>query len=62
MSIIADIASGETDTADLFFLFAVFLAVVAAILYAMRDARVVRFAPVTLSLAVGCAALAWLVL
>ena len=63
MSILADIANGNLDTADLFFLFAVFLAVLAAILYALADRpQVIRFAPVALSLAVGCGFLALLVL
>jgi hypothetical protein len=59
---IADIASGEVDTADLFFLFAILLGVLAAILYAVLEARITRWAPVALSLAVTCVAVGFLVL
>jgi hypothetical protein len=62
MSLLADIANGEVDTADLFFLFAVFLAVIAAGLYAALQPRVIRWAPVALSLSAACAWLALLVL
>lgn len=64
MSILADIAEGETNWADLFFLFAVIFAGLAAVLYAVavREPQATRWAPVTLSLAVGLAALGWLVL
>ena len=58
----ADIASGEVDTADIFFLFAVILGVVAAIAYATRRADAVVWAPVLGWLGFACAALAWLVL
>jgi hypothetical protein len=58
---IAEIASGEVDTADLFFLFAVILAAVATVLCAVTSA-ITRWAPVALSAAVAFASAGWLVL
>lgn len=58
----AAIVEGKIDTADVFFLVAVILAVIAAALYAAAEARITRWAPVLLSLAVGSVALALLVL
>ena len=68
MSLLADIAHGETDTADWFFLLAAIFAVVAAVFYAVAQQQRpnspdwIRWAPVMLSLAVGCAAAGFLVL
>jgi hypothetical protein len=59
---IAAIASGNSDTAEIFFLVAMILAVLAAVAYAVRRTDVIVWAPVLLSLAVASAALAWLVL
>lgn len=54
------IAEGNADTADLFFLIAIVLAVIAAVGYASTDW--LRLAPSLLCAAVACLALAWLVL
>jgi len=70
MGIIADIASGNIDTADLFFLLATILATLAAVVYFVgsrptadgRATNVAVWGPVLLSLAVASASLAWLVL
>ena len=59
---LADISSGNTGFADVMFLVAFILGILAALLYASRRADAVPFAPVLLSLAVAAAALAWLVL
>jgi hypothetical protein len=59
---LADIAHGHVDGADVFFLIAVILAVVAGLAYASRRADALPWAPVALSFAVACAALAWLLL
>ena len=59
---IADISTGNTGTADVFFLVALILALVAALLYGSRRTDAVPWAPVLLSLAVASASLAWLVL
>ena len=59
---LADIASGNTDTADVFFLIAVIFGVLAAVFYASRRTEITFWAPVLLSLAVASSALAWLVL
>ena len=69
---LADIASGNVDAADVFFLIAVILTAVAALLYAAGNrsvrgdsARVVTsavWAPVAAWLGVAFAALGWLVL
>ena len=66
MSILAvddGIWQGNLNLADAFFLIATILAVLAAILYSLTPPRpAIRWAPVALSLAVGCAAFSWLVL
>jgi hypothetical protein len=49
----ADILSGELDLADALFLVAVILAVAAAVLYAVVEPRLTRWAPVALCLAVA---------
>lgn len=56
--------TGNVNLADVFFLFATILAVAATIAYAVvpRSPAAARWAPVALSLAVACAAFAWLVL
>lgn len=59
---VADIASGNTGFADVMFLVALILGVLAALLYGSRRVDAVPFAPVLLSLAVASVALAWLVL
>jgi hypothetical protein len=59
---LADIATGNTSTADVFFLVALILALLAAILYAVRRPDASPFAPVLLSLAVASLSLSWLVL
>jgi hypothetical protein len=59
---LADIASGETDVADAFFLIALILAIIAALAYASRRTDALPWAPVLLSLAFASAAFAWLVL
>jgi hypothetical protein len=65
---LADIAHGEVDTADILFLVGVFLAAVAAILYMLattpqpRRVAVVVWAPVFGWLAVACLGAGWLVL
>ena len=43
---IADIASGETDTADIFFLFAVILMALAGLAYGLRRTDTTPWAPV----------------
>jgi len=53
---------GNVNLADVFFLFATILAVLAAIAYAVVSVPAARWAPVLLSLAVGCGMFAWLVL
>lgn len=60
MSLIADISSGNTATADVFFLIAVILAVLS--LLAHYSAQTARHAGALLSGAVAFAALGWLVL
>ena len=60
MTMLADIASGETDWADIFFLIAVILAVLSAL--AGYAAQHVRHSGTLLSAAVAFAALGWLVL
>ena len=50
---LADIASGNLDAADVFFLIATIVAVLAAVLYAVTEPRALRWAPVALSLAVA---------
>ena len=57
----ADIATGNTGTADVLFLIAVILAVVSAVAGYVGD-QAARFAGPLLSAAVGAAALGWLVL
>ena len=59
-ALIAEIASGEVDTADVLFLVAVILAVLSAA--AHYTTQLARHAGSLLSLAVAFAALAWLVL
>jgi hypothetical protein len=59
---LADISTGNTGTADVFFLVALILALVAALLYGSRHATAVPWAPVMLSLAVASLSLSWLVL
>lgn len=59
---LADIASGEVDWADIFFLIAVILAVIAALAYASRRTDALPWAPVLLSLAVACISFGWLLL
>jgi len=59
---LADISSGNTETADVFFLVALILALVAALLYGSRRADAAPWAPVMLCLAVASVSLAWLVL
>jgi hypothetical protein len=59
---LADIASGNTDTADVFFLIAVIFAVLSAVFYSSRRAEITFWAPVLLALALASSALAWLVL
>jgi uncharacterized membrane protein len=56
------LVNGNLDAADIFFLVAVILAVVAAIAYGVVHVQAARLAPVLLSLAVASVALAWLVL
>jgi hypothetical protein len=60
MSIIADIVTGETATADVLFLIAVVLAVLSTV--AAYAAQWSRAAGPLLSAAVAAAALGWLVL
>jgi len=60
MSLLAEIASGEVDTADVFFLIAVILAVLSDV--ATYTTQMARHAGSLLSAAVACAAFAWLVL
>jgi hypothetical protein len=63
MTLIADIASGNTGFADVLFLIAVVLAAVAAVTaYRPTTAAESRFAGPALSAAVAAAALGWLVL
>jgi Mn2+/Fe2+ NRAMP family transporter len=61
---LAEIASGNFDAADAFFLIATILAVLAAVAYALASrptpSRVLVWAPVLLSLSVACVAFAWL--
>lgn len=59
---LAEISSGNADTADVFFLVALILALVAALLYGSRRTEAVPWAPVMLSLAVASLSLSWLVL
>lgn len=59
---LADIAHGHVDGADVFFLLATILAVFATLAYASRRTDALPWAPVLLSLAVACAAFAWLLL
>jgi len=59
---IADIANGNTGFADVMFLVALILALVAALLYGSRRADAVPWGPVMLCLAVASVSLAWLVL
>jgi hypothetical protein len=58
----ADIASGKTDAADVVFLIAAVLAVVAAFCFGSRRADVVVWAPVLGWLGVACVALALMLL
>jgi len=54
---------GNFDLADLFFLIATVLAVLATILYTRwTEPNHTRWAPVSLSAAVACASFGWLVL
>jgi len=59
---IAQIIDSKIDTADIFFLFAFILALVAAILYAVRTAEITRWAPVAGWLGASFAFLAFWVL
>jgi hypothetical protein len=59
---LADISTGNTGTADVFFLVALILALVAALLYGSRRADAVPWGPVMLCLAVASLSLSWLVL
>lgn len=54
--------AGNLNAADVLFLIAAILAVVAAFAYGVVHVQAARFAPVLLSLAVASVALAWLVL
>ena len=60
MTLIADIAQGNTGAADVFFLIAVILAVLSFLAGIIQDWS--RFSGVLLSGAVAAAALGWLVL
>jgi len=62
MPVLSAIAEGETDTADLFFLFALILAVIAAVIYGLRRPSAAPWGPVTACLSLACVAFAWLVL
>jgi len=59
---LADIAHGHVDGADVFFLIATILAVLAGLAYASRRTDALPWAPVLLSFAVACATFAWLLL
>jgi phosphoglycerol transferase MdoB-like AlkP superfamily enzyme len=61
MNLLADIATGNTGTADVLFLIAVILAVISALI-AWRPAPESRWSGPLLSLAVAAAAFAWLLL
>lgn len=56
------IASGNLNAADIFFLIAVIVAVVAAALYAAVSVQTARWAPVALCLALALTALGLLLL
>ena len=58
--ILADIAEGNSGTADVFFLIAVILAVISAV--AAYSVQAAKAALPLLALALGTASLAWLVL
>ena len=57
--ILADIASGEVDWADIFFLIGVILSIIAAVFFFTPTRQLGHF---LLSLAVGCIALGFLLL
>jgi hypothetical protein len=69
---LAEIASGNVDTADVFFLIATILAVAAAVIYALatrpvstsdtavRRVNTAVWAPVLVALSIACVAFAWL--
>lgn len=59
---LADISVGHHAFADVMFLVALILSVIAALVYGSRRVDAVPFAPVLLSLAVASLSLAWLVL
>ena len=61
MTLIADLFTGNTDWADVFFLIAVILAVLSAV-GSFGSNMLTKHAGWLLSLAVACAAFAWLVL
>jgi hypothetical protein len=64
MTTLADISSGNTGTADVFFLLAVIVAGLAAVAYLARAGagELGRYAPSLVAAAVALAALGWLVL
>lgn len=62
VKVIADIATGNTDAADVFFLIAFVLATIAAIAYAVTQPAANRFAPALGWMGAAVAFLGWLVL
>jgi len=60
--VLADIAHGHTDGADISFLFALILAVIAGLAYGSRRPNAIVWAPVLLAFAVACLALGWILL
>lgn len=62
MSILADIVSGNTGTADVFYLIGVIIAVLAALCAATRSPEALRWSPVLGWLALGCVSFGLLVL